>query len=33
VYKRQHQWGAGLGLAPAKPVAAEVVDNDPPTPV
>jgi hypothetical protein len=27
------QWGAGLGLAPVKPVAPEVIDNDPPTPV
>jgi glycosyltransferase involved in cell wall biosynthesis len=33
MYLVSHQWGAGLGLAPAKPVAAEVVDNDPPTPV
>ena len=33
MYLVSHQWGAGLGVAPAKPVSAEVVDNDPLTPV
>jgi hypothetical protein len=33
MYLVSHQWGAGLGLAPVKPVAAEVIDNDPPTPI
>jgi hypothetical protein len=33
MYLVSDQWGAGLGLAPVKPVAPEVIDNDPPTPV
>jgi len=33
MYVVSRRWGAGLGLAPVKPIAPEVIDNDPPTPI
>ena len=33
MYLVSKRWGSGLGIAPVKLVAPEVIDNDPPTPV
>ena len=33
MYLVSQRWGSGLGIAPVKPVAPAVIDNDPPHPV
>jgi hypothetical protein len=33
MYLVSQRWGAGLSLAPSKALIAEVIDNDPPTPI